>query len=154
MTISEDEFRILLPLAVAWVEEQECLILRDGVPLSDSQLQDAQIVGVAAPGKMRVLQVTQIPIPKHPLLRRACDITGAITASTSGLSARYGIFLRADQSHRRNLFVHESVHTAQYERLGGVVPFLERYLKECITVGYPEGPMEQEAIITAARICG
>ena len=27
------------------------------------------------------------------------------------------------------------------------------YLYECITIGYPEAPMEQEAITTQQRIC-
>jgi hypothetical protein len=43
------------------------------------------------------------------------------------------------------LVVHELAHTAQYERLGGFHPFLSAYLGECLTVGYPNGPLEQEA---------
>jgi len=50
--------------------------------------------------------------------------------------------------------VHELVHTGQYERLGGVRPFLERYLRECLTIGYPMGALEQEAIRIAEEICG
>jgi hypothetical protein len=46
------------------------------------------------------------------------------------------------------------VHTAQYERLGGIVPFLRKYLFECVTIGYPQAPMEQEAIRVAAQACG
>jgi hypothetical protein len=35
----------------------------------------------------------------------------------------------------------------QYERLGGIRPFLKLYLYEClVTPGYPFGPLEQEAI--------
>jgi hypothetical protein len=44
------------------------------------------------------------------------------------------------------------VHTAQYERLGGIEPFLRRYLYECATVGYTNSTMESEAAATAARI--
>ena len=39
-------------------------------------------------------------------------------------------------------------------RLGGFEPFLRRYLFECLTIGYPEAPMEQEVIALTARICG
>jgi hypothetical protein len=44
------------------------------------------------------------------------------------------------------------VHTAQYERLGGIEPFLRQYLRECLTIGYPEAPLEQEAIATIASL--
>ena len=48
---------------------------------------------------------------------------------------------------------HELVHTTQYERLGGIEAFLRPYLLECLSApGYPHGPMEQEAITTAARL--
>lgn len=46
------------------------------------------------------------------------------------------------------------VHTRQFERLGGFLPFLQQYLQECITVGYPAALVEQEAINTTARLCG
>jgi hypothetical protein len=45
------------------------------------------------------------------------------------------------------------VHTLQYERLGGFQEFLRQYLYECITIGYPAAPLEQEAISTTARLC-
>ena len=53
----------------------------------------------------------------------------------------------------RELVFHELVHTLQYERLGGFQPFLQRYLHECITIGYPAAPMEQEAVTTTASLC-
>jgi hypothetical protein len=52
------------------------------------------------------------------------------------------------------MVIHELGHTVQYERLGGLVPFLRRYLFECLSIGYPEAPMEQEVIALAERICG
>jgi hypothetical protein len=55
----------------------------------------------------------------------------------------------------RAMIVHELGHTAQYERLGGgFEPFLRQYLFECLTIGYPEAPMEQEVIALTSRICG
>jgi hypothetical protein len=41
----------------------------------------------------------------------------------------------------------------QYERLGGLQQFLQQYLHECITIGYPAAPMEQEAVTTTAKLC-
>jgi hypothetical protein len=48
--------------------------------------------------------------------------------------------------------LHELVHTAQYERLGGIVAFLRKYLSECATSGYRAAPLEEEAIAVAQRI--
>ena len=50
--------------------------------------------------------------------------------------------------------MHELVHTSQYERLGGFEAFLKQYLYECITIGYPAAPLEQEAILMAEELCG
>jgi hypothetical protein len=62
------------------------------------------------------------------------------------MSLRYGIFIRSDCWGDRQLVIHELAHTAQYERLGGIWPFLKLYLSEClVTPGYPFGPLEQEA---------
>jgi hypothetical protein len=51
------------------------------------------------------------------------------------------------------LIAHELVHAAQYERLGGILPFLRQYLVECLTIGYANAPMELEAAEMAARVC-
>jgi hypothetical protein len=51
------------------------------------------------------------------------------------------------------LIVHELVHTSQYEKLGGFLPFLRKYLLQLINIGYPDAPMEQEAIKIAEKIC-
>jgi hypothetical protein len=61
------------------------------------------------------------------------------------MTLRYGIFVRSDCWGDRRLLVHELVHVAQYERLGGFRAFLRQYLQECITPGYPFGELEQEA---------
>ncbi|PYJ26085.1 MAG: hypothetical protein DME91_00515 [Verrucomicrobia bacterium] len=82
------------------------------------------------------------------------DATQLISALTGGLTLRYGIFIRSDCRFNRAMVVHELGHTAQYERLGGFESFLRQYLSQCLTIGYPEAPMEQEVISLAARICG
>jgi hypothetical protein len=39
------------------------------------------------------------------------------------------------------------------KELGGILPFLRRYLFEYLTVGYAAAPLELEAIAIAARVC-
>ncbi|MCG6971923.1 MAG: hypothetical protein LJE66_02135 [Desulfobacterales bacterium] len=151
--LTSDQFIFVLPLAAEWAEAKEQVVLKNGVPLSDSQMDDARRVGVIHPEKVRIFEVPQIPLPKHPVLKAAAEETQLITPSTVGLTVRYGIFIHSDFSDDRYLMVHELVHTSQYEKLGGFLPFFRKYLLQLINIGYPEAPMEQEAIKMAEKIC-
>jgi hypothetical protein len=71
--ITQEQFKILLPLATAWAEEQEGVILRDGIPLNKLQMTDAQILGINQPEKVRLLNVAVIPLPDDPLLKAAAQ---------------------------------------------------------------------------------
>jgi len=151
--ITPEEFHGLLPLACEWAEAQERLIIDKGIVLTTSQIEDAKYVGVTHPKNVRLLQVPQIPMPDHPELLAAAQVTQLIFPQTTGLTLRYGIFIRSDFWGDRRLIVHELVHTSQYERLGGFLPFLQKYLMECIKIGYPDIPMEHEADSIADKIC-
>ena len=132
--------------------EQQNRILRDGVPLSLRELSDALRVGVKDPERVRLLRVETIPSPEHPTLKAAYIAGNFAPSAPRGLTLHYGVFVRADQWRDRALIVHELVHTAQYERLGGMEPFLRQYFFECATVGYRKSAMENEAVTTAVRI--
>ena len=142
----------LLPLAAAWAEEQEARILASGRALSAVSLRDAVQAGVRHPERVRVLAVSGIPMPAEPLLRSVCEANGFLGPLTAGLSLRYGIFVHEAGAEDRSLIAHELVHTAQYERLGGILPFLRQYLHECFTLGYDESPLEREAVDVSARL--
>lgn len=151
--ITPEEFQVLLPLACEWAESQEKHVLKNGVALTKDQIEDAKCVGVSYPEEVRLLKVYQIPRPEHPDLRAAVKITQLISPKSIGLTLRYGVFIRSDLWGDRPLIVHELVHTSQYEQLGGFLPFLQRYLQECLTIGYSNAPMEQEADRIAEEIC-
>jgi hypothetical protein len=151
VTITPQQFQALLPLACSWAEEQERRILGTGVALDSGQLADARAIGVAHPEQVRLLSVRSVPVPEDPVLR-AADATQLISPGKAGLTLRYGIFIRADCWGDRRLVFHELVHTLQYERLGGFEPFLSQYLHECLTIGYPAAPMEQEAVVTTRAL--
>jgi len=153
LPITLEQFEVFLPLACQWAAAQEEYILANGEPLSDVQLEDARLISVSHPERIRLLHVTQIPLPEHPTLRAAAEATQFITALTRGLTLRYGMFIRSDCKGDRALVVHELAHIAQYERLGGFEPFLRRYLSEYLTIGYPAAPMEQEVIDVTSRVC-
>ena len=144
----------ILPIATAWVKRQQELILSAGVPLNEEQLADAAAAGVAQPERVRLLRVKAVPSLRTRSLRELAFKLGLLSPHTAGLTAGYGIFIRQDLWGNRALLVHELAHTAQYERLGGVKPFLRDYLHECLTDGYPFGPLETEAAAAARQICG
>jgi Domain of unknown function (DUF4157) len=146
------QFESLLLLAVQWAIEQEQRILRDGVSLSPLEILDARSVGVQHPEPVRLLAVETIPRPEHMILTAACDALDFLTPATRGLTLQRGIFIRSDCWRNRRLIAHELVHVAQYERLGGMLPFLRQYLLECVTLGYPEAPLEQEALSVTQRL--
>ena len=144
----------VLPLAAQWASDQKQRVLCEGVPLSKAQMADAKSIGIKNPDRVRLLRVEAIPVPAHPKLKAAAASLNFLTAAPSGLALEYGIFVRSDCWRDRALIAHELVHTAQYERLGGIVPFLQTYISQCATVGYANAPLELEAAAKAERICG
>jgi hypothetical protein len=154
LQISPEQFENILPLAVQWAETKEKVILEHGRALSPQYMEDAKSVGVKYPEKVRIYEVPQIPIPKHPVLRAAAEETKLVSPATIGIALRYGIFLNKNFSNDRYTIVHELVHTMQCERFGGFSSFLRKYLWECIEIGYPEAPLEQEAVRIAIEVCG
>ena len=148
-----DQLEELLPLAAQWATEQERRVLCEGVRLSEIEMADAKAIGVRNPERVRLLRVQTIPVPAHPMLRSAAASINFLAAAPRGLALEYAIFVRADHWRDRALIAHELVHTAQYQRLGGILPFLQTYICQCATVGYPNAALELEAIATAERVC-
>jgi hypothetical protein len=144
---------LLAPVAAIWAYRRERAILRDGRPLKASELADARRAGVHAPERVRIAVVPIVPPHLHPWLDAIGTRLRIVSPLTSGMSLRYGIYVRAGHSDSRELLVHELAHTAQYERIGGFWRFMVQYLHECLAVGYPNGPLEREAAETSCRIC-
>ncbi|MDP7423443.1 MAG: hypothetical protein QGH40_16345 [bacterium] len=147
------QYQNMLPLACQWVEEQEALILRKGHSLSPDLLPYAERIGIDHLDRVRVLPIASIPLPQNPVLMKTCRQIQLITPQTAGLAMRYGIYVRLDCTTNVNVLIHELVHVAQYEKLGGIFQFLQRYLFEIVAVGYPNGPLEQEAAKLTREIC-
>lgn len=143
---------LLLPVAAFWVEREERKILRRGLPLSPAGLMDAAKMGVAHPERIRLMVVERIPWLNGPFIKLLSRAMPTISPNTVGLSLRYGIYIRSRFRGNRHLIAHECVHTGQYERCGSVAEFLRAYFTECLEAGYPDAPMEQEAIKLSAEL--
>ena len=142
----------MLPVARWWVARQERRILAQGQPLTPSQMADARALGVDEPGRIRVLHVARVPLPSEWLVRATRFFTGATPGPTAGLAAGYGIFIEATLRDDRRLLAHELMHVGQYERLGGIRPFLNAYLRACLTDGYAGADLELEAKSAARKL--
>jgi len=146
MTLNlRDKFDEILFKACEWVKYQESIILEKGVPLLSKQITYAEKIRVAYPDRIKILLVSKIPLPEEPILYEACTQLKFITPKTIGLTLQYGIFVRSDCAKDSKILCHELAHVAQYEKFGGIRPFLEQYFYELMTIGYNDMPMELQA---------
>jgi len=145
---------LAVPLAARWVEQEQRRILAEGMALTAAQQDEARSVDVREPARVRVSRVERIPLPGDPLVRWANRAVRLVSEDTAGITFGHGIYIHARYWGDRLLLLHELVHVGQYERLGGVRPFLRLYLEECLVVGYPNGPLEMEAIRRTAEMGG
>ncbi|BCU77438.1 hypothetical protein [Luteolibacter sp. LG18] len=132
-----------LTLAVTpWAAHQERRILREGRPLSAPEHAMAAELGVIRPDRVRILHLDPIPAPVPPWMVRLARRCGLPVFEPTGMTLGHGIFATHQSM---DLIRHELHHVAQFERLGGIAPFLRRYLFECLTEGYAAAPLEMEA---------
>lgn len=141
----------LLPRVLDWVEAEEKRALDQGTALSPAALNDARAAGVRAPESIRVCVVPEILQPGHPRIKQLATELGLITTQTIAITFGFGIFVRAERAHEREILVHECAHVAQYEKLG-VEGFLMQYVVQIFKNGYDNAPMEREAREVAVRI--
>lgn len=143
-----EELKNLLYLGAAWMQEQEERIHRNGQLLNAEQLVAAKRIGIKHAEKVHLLFVDEMPRPEHPTLLAAVDVLRFLSPDVIGLTLGYGIFIRHAYRDDMRLLVHELTHTLQYERMGGIAPFIAQYVEECMTVGYSDSPLEKEARAT------
>ncbi len=134
----------LLPLAIAWAQDQEAAGLRDGEKLGPAGIELARAVGVMNPEKVRVVVTEVLPHPEHPSLRQAAEQLGMLGPDTAGLTLGYAIFILQGKTGTR-LLSHELRHVHQYENNGSIAGFLPLYLRQVIDCGYPDAPLERDA---------
>jgi hypothetical protein len=132
----------IAPAAARWARGQERRILAEGNPLDRDALSAAAKLGIARPEEIRVLVVESIPLPAPRSLIQLAVLLGIPVFEPAGMALGRGIYLLHRDSR---ILRHELVHVAQYQRLGGIGPFLRLYLAECLTVGYLDSPLELEA---------
>ncbi len=147
MAAQVDMYVQQLHALIGYAEEVETLVLEHhGRPLTGLQLADARLAGVSDPEKIR-LATSFAFIEEDPRFRVLLDL-GPLLA---GLTIGYAVILSATQARKREVFLHECVHVAQYERLG-INRFLKRFFAEIATFGYEAAPLELEAAALARTV--
>lgn len=135
----------LVPEAIAWAKVQAQHVAQIGTPLAAPGLALAEQVGVKHPELVRLLYVSQLPIPVEQLqLRQAVLDTGMLGPDMAGLTLGHSIFIVPGHDDAR-LISHELRHVGQYEALGGIDGFIPIYLAQIDSVGYDLAPLEQDA---------
>lgn len=140
------QFDALIHAYCDWAEDEERRVLREGVAPSPLQTADARRIGVKHPDRVRLLETPAMPSPEHPLFQAVVGRSRLIPPETEALTLGYGIYIHTAHRGERSIVAHELKHVAQQEALGGLRPFYRKYLAECFIHGYPNGPMEREAM--------
>lgn len=132
----------IAPATARWAAGHERHILAEGRPLDRDGLAFALELEIPEPEGIRVLEVKSVPLPAPRPLVQLAGRWGLPLFEPAGMALGRGIYLL--DGHSRVLR-HELVHVAQYQRLGGIGPFMSRYLTECLVHGYHDAPLEVEA---------
>lgn len=133
---------LLAPAAARWTARRERDILRTGLPLPDEFVGFARSLGIRDIERIRIEQTDLVPVPLPRHWLRLARRLGLPVFFPVGMTLGYGISV---SSNSPRLIRHELVHVLQFERLGGHLPFLHRYLGECFNHGYRNAPLEIEA---------
>ena len=135
----------LLPRIILDLRNAENANLGRGSALTAHEGKLATRVGVAHPGRVRVVIASQFPTTSDPALAAELKSRfglGTNPKSLNGLTMGHVIFIKPNRANERWLLAHELTHVAQYEALG-FEQFARDYLMQVILVGSTQAPLEQ-----------
>lgn len=135
----------LTPKAIAWAEAQSDSAARMGRALTEPFISVATSVGVAFPERVRILDVSRLPVPEDPLLQQAALATGLLGPGMVGLTLGYAVLACSGYGQDVRLLSHEFRHVYQYEQAGSMAAFFPEYLQQIVAVGYHNAPFEVDA---------
>jgi hypothetical protein len=141
----------LLP-ATLWLETVAQQIIENGYALTEQQVKLARLANVRHPEEILLLPVESLPRPRVRDLDEALLAAGLLTPTTEALTISYNIVVLRSCMNDSELFAHQFVRVAQYERYEGIPHFVEMYFAEIQRHGYPMAPMEREARAFTARM--
>jgi hypothetical protein len=135
----------MIPHVVRWAETLAERTLAEGQPLSAEWAAVAREVGVRDPSRVRVRVVDAIVLPEGFAITAAAGRAGIIPERAGAMTLGHAILVVRGQERERSLLRHELRHVAQYERAGGIAPFLAIHLPDLARYGYEDAPFERDA---------
>ncbi len=84
--------------------------------------------------------VDKIPKPDFPELRHM-GLGGFVDIPLTGITYKNTYYILPNAISNKRLHFHELVHVAQWEKLGAD-KFIERYIREILSYGYDQSPLE------------
>ena len=129
---------------IKWAEAIQKQILEEGEEIPYFDGLPAAFAGIENIDKIRILKVDKIVLPDIELVNDLKKSNIFATSSTLGIALGHAILL--DKNATRDVMIHEFRHIAQYELFGDLKSYLTFYLRELITFGYGDGPLENDAI--------
>lgn len=149
--ITPEEIQRNFPKLVQWITQRQKICMEIGERLSSEATRDAHTIGMGQIEEVRIMVEGEISLPTDPELLQVFLKSGL--GAVNGITCGHGIFVRPD-AYSRHLIAHELVHVLQYERFGGIEPYLKAYIPEIVSPPYyPNGPLEQEARRVADAVC-
>lgn len=142
--------KLLAPAAIKFAQENERIVLQQGVPLNPYQRRIAARAGVKNLDKVRILYTNEFPQPKDPQLARAARRLAYTIPDMTAYSYGYGVRIRTDQKLNISLLAHEMVHVRQAEEMG-LAAHTREYLLQVFIYGYYVAPLEEEAFEEARK---
>ena len=139
----------------AWAEVESAKVLATGKGLDPEELRLAHAVGVAHPGRIRILEVEEMPVPADPRILEHAPKVGLdpqFLRQAPGMTLGYGILIQRG-SHNHSLVAHECRHVYQVEQAGSLRKFLETYIAQISLLGYRSAPLEEDAYSIGPRAC-
>lgn len=139
----------------AWAEAESANVLATGNGLDPEELRLAHAVGVAHPGRIRILEVEEMPVPAAPQLEieaRALELNLDFVRKVPGMTLGYGILIRRG-TRNHSLVAHECRHVYQVEQAGSLRKFLKTYINQVRIQTYFGSDLEQDAYREGPRAC-
>ena len=135
----------LVPAAVAWSVTVEASMHPVGQPLPAAALEAARRLGIAEPGRVRVVVLGEFPPPENPALALMVRRHGFGDWAEPGRSHGSVILLKPRFANDPDVLGHELVHVAQQARMGQAA-FWRLYLTELESPGgHARSTLEREA---------
>lgn len=148
--------KVLIPQYIEWAQDIEVQGLKDGRPLTESEMILANEVGVKYPVKVRIVTVDLVPYPYEnfalKILGESLGFIGEGIVNNAQVFG-YSIYIRKGYALDTPKLAHELVHVLQIEN-STFETITFQHLSDLAQYGYSDAPLEVEAFEANKKYAG